>query len=166
MRQLQNLQQQMGQQQQHEVEEKLRKLQEMKQQEEEFDKHLAQTVPVSVSYSFASYMLLRTWVMWLILTEMYVNVFNLWFCISFKFSHKHGTFFFFIIRAWSICPRYTAANRLIVRPLSPRDFRHSHFCRQAPPCPYDVRDPSSKSWNCGRECWAVILPKCRLPRYV
>lgn len=28
--------------------EKLRKLQEMKQQEEEFDKHLAQTVPVSI----------------------------------------------------------------------------------------------------------------------
>ena len=33
--------------QQHEMEEKRRKLQEMKQQEEEFDKHLAQTVPVS-----------------------------------------------------------------------------------------------------------------------
>lgn len=51
MRQLQNLQQQMSQQQmkqqQHEMEEKLRKLQEMKQQEEEFDKHLAQTLPVS-----------------------------------------------------------------------------------------------------------------------
>lgn len=36
-------------QQQLEMEEKLRKLQEMKQQEEEFDKHLAQTVPVSAS---------------------------------------------------------------------------------------------------------------------
>lgn len=32
---------------QHEMEEKMRKLQQMKQQEEEFDKHLAQTVPVS-----------------------------------------------------------------------------------------------------------------------
>lgn len=31
---------------QHEMEEKMRKLQQMKQQEEEFDKHLAQTVPV------------------------------------------------------------------------------------------------------------------------
>lgn len=31
---------------QHETEEKMRKLQQMKQQEEEFDKHLAQTVPV------------------------------------------------------------------------------------------------------------------------
>jgi len=30
-----------------EMEEKMRKLQQMKQQEEEFDKHLAQTVPVS-----------------------------------------------------------------------------------------------------------------------
>jgi hypothetical protein len=53
MRQLQNLQQQMSQQQmkqqQHEMEEKRRKLQEMKQQEEEFDKHLAQTLPVSAS---------------------------------------------------------------------------------------------------------------------
>lgn len=29
---------------------RIRKLQEMKQQEEEFDKHLAQTVPVSISY--------------------------------------------------------------------------------------------------------------------
>lgn len=54
MRQLQNLQQQMNQQQmkqqQHEMEEKLRKLQEMKQQEEEFDKHLAQTLPVSALF--------------------------------------------------------------------------------------------------------------------
>lgn len=32
--------------------EKLRKLQEMKQQEEEFDKHLAQTVPVCVPFLF------------------------------------------------------------------------------------------------------------------
>lgn len=34
---------------QHEMEEKMRKLQQMKQQEEEFDKHLAQTVPVCVA---------------------------------------------------------------------------------------------------------------------
>lgn len=33
---------------QHDMEEKMRKLQQMKQQEEEFDKHLAQTVPVSI----------------------------------------------------------------------------------------------------------------------
>lgn len=48
LRQLQTLQQTMqtGQSQQ-EMEEKMRKLQQMKQQEEEFDKHLAQTVPVS-----------------------------------------------------------------------------------------------------------------------
>ncbi|KAK6636800.1 hypothetical protein RUM43_010463 [Polyplax serrata] len=49
LRQLTALQQQMSQhqlrQQQLEVEEKMRKLKEMKQQEEEFDKHLAQTVP-------------------------------------------------------------------------------------------------------------------------
>jgi len=75
-------------------------------------------------------------------------------------------FFFFVIRAWSICPRYTAAYRLIVWPLSPRDFRRSHFRRQAPPRPYDARDPSSERWNCGWECWPVILPKCRLPRYI
>lgn len=49
MRQLQTLQQQLGQQQQIEMEEKMRKLQEMKQQEEEFDKHLAQTVPVGIN---------------------------------------------------------------------------------------------------------------------
>jgi hypothetical protein len=30
--------------------------------------------------------------------------------------------FFFFIRAQSISPRCTAAYRLIVRPLSPRDF--------------------------------------------
>lgn len=33
---------------QHEMEEKMRKLQQMKQQEDEFDKHLAQTVPVRI----------------------------------------------------------------------------------------------------------------------
>lgn len=53
LRQLQTLQQtlnnpqQLRQQQHYELEEKMRKMQEMKQQEEEFDKHLAQTVPVS-----------------------------------------------------------------------------------------------------------------------
>lgn len=36
-------------QQQFDMEEKMRKMQEMKQQEEEFDKHLAQTVPVSTN---------------------------------------------------------------------------------------------------------------------
>jgi len=35
-----------------EMEEKMRKLQQMKQQEEEFDKHLAQTVPVSLDNFF------------------------------------------------------------------------------------------------------------------
>ena len=46
------------------------------------------------------------------------------------------------------------------------DFRRPHFRRQAPLRPYDARDPSSERWNCGRECWPVILPKCRLPRYI
>ncbi|KAL6447499.1 hypothetical protein ACFW04_000014 [Cataglyphis niger] len=49
LRQLQTLQQTMqsnaSSSSQHEMEEKMRKLQQMKQQEEEFDKHLAQTVP-------------------------------------------------------------------------------------------------------------------------
>lgn len=48
LRQLQTLQQTMqggASSTQHEMEEKMRKLQQMKQQEEEFDKHLAQTVP-------------------------------------------------------------------------------------------------------------------------
>lgn len=48
LRQLQTIQQHMSQQQ--EMEDKLRKLQEMKQQEEEFDKHLAQTVPVCIYF--------------------------------------------------------------------------------------------------------------------
>jgi len=74
---------------------------------------------------------------------------------------------FFVIGAWSICLRYTAAYGLIVRPLSPpMIFRRSNFRRQALPHPYDARDPSSERWNCGRECWPVILPKSRLPRYI
>lgn len=48
LRQLQTLQQTMSQQTHQDMDiDKIRKLQEMKQQEEEFDKHLAQTVPVS-----------------------------------------------------------------------------------------------------------------------
>ena len=31
---------------------------------------------------------------------------------------------------------------------------------------HDVRDPSGGSGNCGREYCPVILPKCRLPRYI
>ena len=77
-------------------------------------------------------------------------------------------FFFFVIRARSICPRCTAAFRLIVQPLSPPQliFLCSHFRRQVPLSPYDARDPSSEKWNCGRECWPVILPKYRLPRFI
>lgn len=55
LRQLTAIQQQMSQQQlrqqQLDIEEKMRKLKEMKQQEEEFDKHLAQTVPVSIYFN-------------------------------------------------------------------------------------------------------------------
>lgn len=59
LRQLQTLQTltnpQNMRQQQLDMEEKLRKMQEMRQQEEEFDKHLAQTIPVSCYvYSFFS----------------------------------------------------------------------------------------------------------------
>jgi len=64
---------------------------------------------------------------------------------------------FFVIRAWSICPRCTTAYRLIVRPLSPCDCRRSHFRHQTPPRPYDAKDPSSERWNCGQECWLVIF---------
>jgi hypothetical protein len=51
---------------------------------------------------------------------------------------------------------------LIVWPWTPPPwFRRSHFRCQVPPHPYDARDPSSKRWNCGWECWLVILPKCQ-----
>jgi hypothetical protein len=79
--------------------------------------------------------------------------------MSYSFAWK---VFFFVIRAWSICPKCTAAYRLIVRPLFLCDFRRSHFCCQAPPHPYDARDPNSKRWNCGQQCWLVILFKCWL----
>lgn len=52
LRQLQTLQQTLSQSGPEIDLEKLRKLQEMKQQEEEFDKHLAQTVPVSFNLFF------------------------------------------------------------------------------------------------------------------
>jgi hypothetical protein len=55
---------------------------------------------------------------------------------------------------------------LLCDPCPPRDFRPSHFCCQAPPRPYDARDPSSERWNCGWECWPVIMHKCRFPRYI
>ena len=75
-----------------------------------------------------------------------------------QFFHMDG----FVIRAQSICPRCIRARRLIVRP----SFRRSYFRRQVPPRPYDTRDPSSERLNCGRECWPVILPKCRFARYI
>jgi len=63
--------------------------------------------------------------------------------------------------------RCTAAYSLIVATLVPPViFRRSHFRRQVPPRLYDARDPSSERWNCGQECWPVILPKCRLPRFI
>jgi hypothetical protein len=55
---------------------------------------------------------------------------------------------------------------LLCDPCLPVIFRRSHFHCQVPPRPYDVRDPSSKGWNCGRECWPVILPKWRLPCFI
>ena len=60
MRQLQTLQQTMQNNasfSQHEMEEKMRKLQQVKQQEEELDKHLVQTV--SVSYLQIMFYLLK-----------------------------------------------------------------------------------------------------------
>jgi hypothetical protein len=65
--------------------------------------------------------------------------------------HTVLQFVIFFIRARSICPRCTTAYSLIVLILT------SYFCRQVPPHPYDARDPSSESWNCGRECWLVIF---------
>jgi hypothetical protein len=49
---------------------------------------------------------------------------------------------------------------LLCDPCPPVIFRRSHFRCQVPPHPYDARDPSSERWNCGQECWPVILPKC------
>lgn len=44
---------------QEEIEEKMRRLQEMRHQEEEFDKHLAQTLPVSqTAVNFSSHIIL------------------------------------------------------------------------------------------------------------
>ena len=31
---------------------------------------------------------------------------------------------------------------------------------------HSARDPSGRSWNCGRECCPVIFPKWRLPRHL
>lgn len=57
LRQLNTLQQSINTGQTGELDiDKLRKLQEMKQQEEEFDKHLAQTVPVINNYFFVFYL--------------------------------------------------------------------------------------------------------------
>jgi len=55
---------------------------------------------------------------------------------------------------------------LLCDPCPPMIYRHSHFRCQVPPRPYNVRDPSSERWNCGWECWPVILPKCRLTRFI
>ena len=55
---------------------------------------------------------------------------------------------------------------LLCDPCPPVIFRRSHFHRQVSPRPYDTRDPSSERWNCGWECWPVILPKCRLPHFI
>ena len=33
-------------------------------------------------------------------------------------------------------------------------------------CLNDAKDPSGGRWNCGRECFPVILPKWRLPRHL
>ena len=48
-------------------------------------------------------------------------------------------------------------------PLLSPAFRRSHFRHQVPQRP---RDPSGRRWNCGRECFPVILPKWRLPRHL
>jgi hypothetical protein len=60
---------------------------------------------------------------------------------------------FFFIRAQSICPGCTAAYKVYCATLIPPWFRRSHFHRQAPPCPYDARDPSNEKWN----LWARML---------
>jgi hypothetical protein len=97
----------------------------------------------------------------------YVVVVTLMKWVPYVPTYMTPPFFFFVIRARSICPRCTTAYRLIVQSLSPPViFRCSYFCRQVPPCLYDARDPSSERWNCGWECWPVILPKYWLPCFI
>jgi hypothetical protein len=40
------------------------------------------------------------------------------------------------------------------------------FATRCPHVCHDARDPSGGRWNCGQECWPVILPKWRLPRHL
>jgi hypothetical protein len=51
---------------------------------------------------------------------------------------------------------------LLCDPCPPMISRRSHFRRQVPPRSYEAWDPSSERWNFGRECWQVILLKCRI----
>jgi len=64
---------------------------------------------------------------------------------------------------WSICPGCTGAYKAYYATLISRPswFSHSQFRHQAPPRPYDMRDPSSKSRTCGREC----RHRCVLPTW-
>jgi hypothetical protein len=79
---------------------------------------------------------------------------------------RHLPFLFLLIYI-SLSSRCTTAYKAYCATLNhPLRFRRSYFRRQEPPHTYDARDPSSERWNCERECWPVILPKCRLPRYI
>jgi hypothetical protein len=63
-------------------------------------------------------------------------------------------FFFFVIRAWSICPGCTAAIRLNVQSVNPPYVLDvPTFTARCLHVLHDVRDPSSNRWN----LWARIL---------
>jgi hypothetical protein len=76
-------------------------------------------------------------------------------------------FFFFIIRAQSICPRCTTTYKAYCAilippcdsnvPTSTATRLHVHMTREI---------LAAKGGTCGQECWTVILPKCRLPCYI
>ena len=77
-------------------------------------------------------------------------------------------FFFFVVRAWSICPGCTAAYEAYCATLIPpprnldvhtSDARHLHV--------HTTRVIlATRGGTCGRECWPIILPKCRPIRYI
>ena len=78
-------------------------------------------------------------------------------------------FFFFFFWAQSICPRCTAAMQAYCATLVLfKCFRRPHFRYQSVLLVHITREtPQQRKVELrGQESWPVILPKCRLPRYI
>jgi len=96
-----------------------------------------------------------------------VGIINCWFVLFITLFCDAQQAFLLLYQGLEPLPQMHCSHRLIVQPWNPP------LCLDIPTFTtrclhvlHDARDPNSKRWNFVGENDPVVLPKCRLPRYM